>query len=156
VRTPKALSIIQEGMKNMEINVNNIPITKIIQSQKGVIDVKRSQLSYRLYLAKQDGLRVPTKRIQLDNKIGFFKRQEVELKDIMQKMSKNVFLINRRGNLFDTENFRREMKPNLKKLKIQQTIEFVIAYKSPTLVLNKMKKLLCRNSLNSIPKIDKN
>jgi len=92
VRSPEILTLIHEGMEKGEINFNKISVERLIQSQAGVLELKRKQLSYHLYLAKQKGLKVPEKRVHAEEKIGILKRREIKLKNIMQKESKELFL----------------------------------------------------------------
>ena len=79
VRTPFINDLILKGSKEKQINIDKIPIKKVIESQQGVIDLKQKSLSYRLYLAKKNGLKAPIKRVEMSNKINLFKKQEIKI-----------------------------------------------------------------------------
>jgi coenzyme F420-reducing hydrogenase beta subunit len=138
VRSAFVNNIFSDGIGSNQINADNIPINKIVQSQAGVIDLKRTQLSYRLYLAKKNGLKIPLKRVKATYTIRIFARREVEIKHDMQWLSKKCFNLNYQCNSFNIISFKNKMQPYLKKIKLQQLVKF--AYNLPSLVMKKMKK----------------
>lgn len=138
VRSPFVNDIVSDGINSSQINADTISIDKVIKSQAGVIDLKRTQLSYRLYLAQKNGLKTTSKRVEATRTIGNFARVEVEMKYDMQRLSKNYFNLNYQYNLFNIASFKNKMQPYLKKIKLQQLIK--LAYNLPSLVIKKMKK----------------
>lgn len=118
VRSPLIDKLFLDGIKNEEINIENISINKVIQSQAGVIDLKRTQLSYRLYLAKKNGLKVPQKRVEASEKIGILKKQEIKIKARMQEKSKTIFLDCYINHILDSEMIIEKMNPELKRTKL--------------------------------------
>jgi len=114
VRSPEVLTLIQEGEEKGEITFNKISIEKVIQSQAGVVDLKRKQHSYRLYLAKQKGQNVPEKRVKASNDIRALKKREIKLKAKMQEKSKEMFLDCSHNNILDIKTFRAGMHPYIK------------------------------------------
>lgn len=117
LRSPEILAFIQEGTEKKEINVSKIPIENIIKSQIGVLDLKRNQLSYRLYLALQEGQKVPEKRVPPEEKVGVLKKREIKMKARMQKESKELFLNCFYDRVFDIKTFRDGMQPYVKQTK---------------------------------------
>ncbi|KKH48338.1 Coenzyme F420 hydrogenase/dehydrogenase, beta subunit C-terminal domain [Methanosarcina sp. 1.H.A.2.2] len=117
VRSPKVLNIIQEGIEKAEINVSKISVEKVIQSQAGVIELKRKQLSYRLYLAEQKGLKTPEKRVNASKDIGILKRREIKLKAKMQEESKQLFLGCYKDHALDIKTFRAGMNPYINQIR---------------------------------------
>ncbi|AKB76275.1 coenzyme F420-reducing hydrogenase subunit beta [Methanosarcina lacustris Z-7289] len=117
VRSPKVLDIIQEGIKKEEINVSKISVEKVIQSQAGVIELKRKQLSYRLYLAEQKGRKTPEKRVNASKDIGILKRREIKLKAKMQEESKQLFLGCYQDHTLNIKTFRDGMHPYIKQIR---------------------------------------
>jgi Coenzyme F420-reducing hydrogenase, beta subunit len=109
VRSPKILTVLLEGMEKGEINANKISGEKIIQSQAGVLELKRRQLSYHLNLAKQKGLKVPEKRVKASKDISILSKREIKLKDRMQKESKQLFLVYCQNNMLEIKKFRNRM-----------------------------------------------
>lgn len=117
VRSPEILDIIQKGIEKEEINVSKISIEKVIHSQAGIIELKRKQLSYRLYLAEQKKQKVPEKRVNASKTIGILKRRETILKSKMQEESKRFFLKYYQSHTLDIKTFRVEMYPYIKQIR---------------------------------------
>lgn len=111
VRSPEIQVIIQKGIEELEITTSEIPVKKVKQSQSGVLELKRKQLSYRLYLAKQKGLKVPEKRVNPSKDIGLLKKREIKLKTLMQEESKQLFLNYCQNQFVEGETFRSRMNP---------------------------------------------
>lgn len=88
VRNKEIYDILSIGKNNNEIKLDNIDAEKVIESQQGVIDVKRKKLSYRLALAEENDDFIPKKRVEASKNIDFFSKKEVEYKDRMQRKSK--------------------------------------------------------------------
>ncbi len=125
VRSKLMQEITSYGVKSNNITVNEIPIDKVIRSQLGVIDVKRRQLAYRLYMAHKEGLKTPSKRIEASNNIEFLKKKDVEIKDNMQKFSKDSFVGNFDGEVINLQKFQKNMKPLLYKARFWKLIKKV-------------------------------
>lgn len=116
VRSPEVLDIIQKGIGKAEIKVSKISVEKVIQSQAGVIDVKRKQHSYLSYLTEQKGQKAPKKRVKMRSNIGILKKREVKLKARMQEESKELFLGCYQNHMLDIETFRAGMYPYIKQI----------------------------------------
>ncbi|KKG94041.1 Coenzyme F420 hydrogenase/dehydrogenase, beta subunit C-terminal domain [Methanosarcina mazei] len=114
VRLPKILAYIQKGVEKKEIKVSEISVEKVIQSQAGVLDVKREQLSYRLNLARQKKRKTLEKRVKTRSDIGILKKREVRLKIRMQEESKELFLEYYQNYTLDIKTFRDRMHPYIK------------------------------------------
>lgn len=114
VRSSEILAFIQEGMEKKEINANKIPIKKLIESQAGVLSLKRNQLSYRLYIALKEGQKAPEKRVPPEEKIGVLKKREIKLKAKMQKKSKELFLRCFHNMNLNVKTFKVGMQPHIK------------------------------------------
>lgn len=140
VRTPFINDLILKGNKENQIDIDNIPMKKVIESQQGVIDFKQKLLAYRLYLAKKNGLKVPVKRVEMSNKINLFKKQEIKVKCEMQKASKNLFIANYEDNILNIMIFRNGMRMYLQKMEFQKWVIRIIT--SPFFVINKFKQIL--------------
>lgn len=117
VRSLEVQDIIQKGIEKAEINVNKISVEKVIQSQAGIIEYKRKQLSYRLYLAEQKERKTPEKRVEARNDIGILKKREVRLKIRMQEESKELFLGYYQNHTLDIKTFRDGMHPYIKQIR---------------------------------------
>ncbi|MGB9940823.1 Coenzyme F420 hydrogenase/dehydrogenase, beta subunit C-terminal domain [Methanosarcina sp.] len=137
VRSPEILAIIQEGMEEQEISISKIPIERVVKSQMGVLDLKRNQLSRRLYVALQEGQKVPEKRIHAGEKIGLLKRREIKLKTRMQKESKELFLDCCENRVLDVKIFRDGMQPYIEQTKQLKLIE---KFTFPIQVIKKLAK----------------
>ncbi|KKH29921.1 4Fe-4S ferredoxin [Methanosarcina mazei] len=117
VRSPKILDIIQKGIEKAEINVSKISVEKVIQSQAGVIELKRKQLSYRLYLAEQKEQNIPEKRVNASKAIGTLIKREIKLKAKMQEESKQLFLRYCQNHTLDIKTFKVKMYPHIKQIR---------------------------------------
>lgn len=117
VRSPEILAFIQEGMEKKEIKVSKISVEIVTKSQAGVLDVKRKQLSYRLYLTEQKKRKTPEKRVEMRNDIGILKKREVRLKIRMQEESKELFLEHYQNHTLDIKTFRTGMHPYIKQIR---------------------------------------
>lgn len=137
VRSSKILDIIQKGVEKAEINVSKISVEKVIQSQAGVIELKRKQLSYRLYLAQQKGLKVPEKRVYPSKDIELLKKREIKLKAIMQEKSKQLFLDYCQNQPMDVKNFRSRMKPCIRQA---NQLRLLGKFTLPMLAIRKIRK----------------
>jgi len=80
VRSPLVREALKEG-----IALAPIPVERLIQSQAGVVAVKREHLAYRLHL---NGERAPEKRVVPARPKNPILRQEIAVKDRMQEFSR--------------------------------------------------------------------
>ena len=118
-RHDKIDKIISEAIAKKNLGGEKIDIGKVIESQQGVLDVKRDKLSYRLHLAEEEGLRVPKKRVKPSSKLNFFVKKEIELKREMQRESKRLVEENEK---VDIEKLNEVMVPLLTRTKTMQKI----------------------------------
>ena len=91
VRSQLAQDLIDRGIKDSEINLDPISIEKVIESQAGVIDIKRQHLAYQLYLGHQKGLKIPEKTGRTTKLSSPFLRQGNFLKNQMQVLSREIW-----------------------------------------------------------------
>jgi len=141
VRSPLINKLFSNSIKNEGINIESISINKVIQSQAGVIDLKRTQLSYRLYLARKNGFKIPVKRVQATNNLGIFKKQEIKIKTEAQKESKKLFVDNSKNYGFNIEIFRNGMNPYIKKNQMLRRIQILML---PIRIIKKTKNKLVK------------
>lgn len=66
VRHPDLLQLLTEGAQTGSCHIEPIPLPAVIDSQKGVIDIKRKLLGARLYAADLHGQKKPNKRFPPD------------------------------------------------------------------------------------------
>jgi coenzyme F420-reducing hydrogenase beta subunit len=91
-RSPDLERILVEAGHANRIHLENLEITPIIQSQEGVLRIKREQLAYRLCFAeKETGVRV-TKRVPPGDGLDFIEKKEVRLRDRIQKKCVGEYL----------------------------------------------------------------
>lgn len=125
VRSQYIYDILVKNHEEKKLEISTIPINKVVQSQAGVVDIKRAQLSYRLYLAKKDSSKVPFSRIKSNNKIGFLKIWDIRTKNEMQLLSKDLFLLGTQDNLSRCYFLKKEMRTYLLSAKIQKMITLI-------------------------------
>ncbi len=108
-RSPIVSNLLGRGRKEKKIVIEDISLGKVIQAQLGVLNIKRNQLAYRLYWAKQSGLLILTKRVAPSRKIGFLSKKEIKLKEKMQDISRELFLKRYHSGKMDVKAFSEEM-----------------------------------------------
>jgi hypothetical protein len=109
-------------------SLDPIPIDRIVQSQAGVLAVKRQHLAYRLYI---NGEKAPKKRIAPEKRRNPFLQQEVVLKERMQALSRDLWICGEK----DGARLRKAMGPDLKRLTAMRQIAKIIAFPLITLRL---------------------
>lgn len=96
-RNPLLSELMQESRN---ANIEQIPIEKAIQSQKGVVDQKRRQTSVRLALARKKGRAIPKKRVSPDLKAAsFFDRKNIELKMLFSDVSGDIWVKSQKNKI---------------------------------------------------------
>ena len=120
VRSPQVEEIIKRGQG---VHIKPIPVERVVQSQAGVVAVKRRHLAYRLHLCQVKGQTVPKKRVTPEGPKNPFLRQEIVLKERMRSMSRDLWNAEKR----DGERLREAMGPHLRRLWVERQIARVIA-----------------------------
>ena len=123
VRSPLVREVLERGQG---ARLDPIPVERVVQSQVGVVAVKREHLAYRLYL---DGEGVPEKRVAPGRPKNPFLRQEVVLKERMRALSRDLWGAGER----DGERFRAAMGPDLGRLAVERQISKIITFPVRTL-----------------------
>ncbi|HQK56304.1 MAG TPA: Coenzyme F420 hydrogenase/dehydrogenase, beta subunit C-terminal domain [Methanolinea sp.] len=103
------------------LTLDSISIKKIIKSQAGVISVKSRHLAYRLYLDEKRGSRLLNKRIDAKRMQNPILRQEIILKERMQRDSKKKWVKYRP----DTKYFQKTMQLNLRRLHRMKSVTLI-------------------------------
>lgn len=109
-RSPIIDDVMNKGISDSQIIAADIPVEKIIESQDGVLNIKKRELAYRLYCAEQNGLQVPAKRVDSSKSMAFYIRKLIGLRDNMQYLSKRLFLKHYTQHGLDLEAFQKEMR----------------------------------------------
>ena len=123
VRSPAVREVLERGQG---ARLDPIPVERVVQSQGGVVAVKREHLAYRLYLDQQG---VPEKRVAPGRPLNPFLRQEVVLKERMRALSCELWGAGDR----DSERLRATMGPDLGRLKVERQISKIIMFPVRTL-----------------------
>ena len=118
-RSPAVREVLERGQG---IRLDPIPVERVVQSQGGVVAIKRRHLAYRLYL---DGEGVPGKRVAPGRLRDPFLRQEVVLKDKMQGLSRELWK--------DGERLREAVGPDLQRLAAGRQMSRIIMFPVRTL-----------------------
>ncbi len=91
VRHQNLLPILDEGVRSGTCHLESIPISKIVESQRGVVEKKRLLLGARLFAATLKGQHIPIKRISPDKNAYKQHRKKVEMQLAIQQASKNLW-----------------------------------------------------------------
>lgn len=123
VRSPAVRGVLERGQG---VRLDPIPIERVVQSQGGVVTVKREHLAYRLYL---DGEGVSEKRVAPGRPKNPFLRQEVVLEERMRALSRELWGTGER----DGEGLGEAMGPDLGQLAVERQISKIIMFPVRTL-----------------------
>jgi len=133
-------NLLEAGRKEKQISIQDISIGKVVQAQSGVLNIKRNQLAYRLYRAKQSGLHSPAKRVAPSRNIGYLMKKEIELKDKMQTISKSMFLAYYDNDHLEVKAFSEELNPFVNELRKWNRIGYILHL--PIRAIRKAKSIL--------------
>jgi len=122
VRSPAVREVLERGQG---ASLDPIPVERVIQSQAGVVAVKRQHLAYRLYLDRD----VPEKRVVSERPKSPFLRQEVVLKERMRVLSRDLWSAGER----DGKHLREAMGQDLRRLTAGRQISKIITFPVRTL-----------------------
>lgn len=106
VRSPAVQELVERGQG---ICLEPTPVERMVQSQAGVVAVKRQHLAYRLYLDPRGG---PGKRVAPARPKTPFLRQGIILKERMRVASRDLWIIGGQ----DGERLRKAMRADMVKL----------------------------------------
>jgi coenzyme F420 hydrogenase subunit beta len=118
VRSPAMREMVERGQG---ASLDPVPVERVIQSQAGVVVVKRQHLAYRLYLDRQG---VPEKRVAPARPKNPLLRQEVVLKERMRVASRDRWGAGEQ----DAEHLREVMGPDLRRLGAGRQISKIITF----------------------------
>lgn len=130
VRSPAVREVIERGQG---VHLDPIPIVQVVQSQAGVVAVKRRYLAYQLYLDQEQGQAVPKKRVA-PARPKIFLQQEITLKEQMRVSSRELW-----STLYDAKRLREVLQPELKRLATWRRISMTITL--PVKILQYIRKL---------------
>ncbi|PKL61466.1 MAG: 4Fe-4S ferredoxin [Methanomicrobiales archaeon HGW-Methanomicrobiales-2] len=123
VRSQAMREMVERGQG---ISLDPIPVERVIQSQAGVVAIKRQHLACRLYLDPQG---VPEKRVAPERPKNPFLRQEVVLKERMRVLSRDRWGAGER----DGKHLREAMGQDLRRLTAGRQISKIITFPVRTL-----------------------
>lgn len=123
VRSPAVREVLERGQGAC---LEPIPVERVVQSQGGVVAIKRQHLAYRLYL---DWEGAPEKRVAPERPKNPFLRQEVVLKERMRVASRDRWGAGEQ----DAEHLREAMGADLRRLGAGRQISKIITFPVRTL-----------------------
>jgi len=123
VRSAAVREVVERGQG---ISLDPIPVERVVQSQSGVVAVKRQHLAYRLYLDREG---VPEKRVAPARPKNPLLWQEVVLKERMRVASRDRWGAGEQ----DAEHLREAMGPDLRRLGAERQISKIITFPVRTL-----------------------
>jgi coenzyme F420 hydrogenase subunit beta len=116
VRSDQTQNIIIDGIKSEEINLQIIPVQKIIKSQPAGIEEKRVNLAYRLYLNTCAESASPQKRIKPKEITNPFLKRKLVLRNQMQLSSRTFWAEQTGHTISEVKKFRNHMNCYLAQL----------------------------------------
>lgn len=127
VRSPFVEKAIVE--RGEETSLDAIPVERIVQSQEGVLAIKRQHLAYRLYLDQKNGHGMPKKRVALMRQRDPLLQREIILKERMRVNSRNL----RAVDMPEAKRIHEAMRPTLMQLATDRQIAKIITFPVRTL-----------------------
>jgi coenzyme F420 hydrogenase subunit beta len=118
VRSQAMREMVERGQG---ISLDPIPVERVIQSQAGVVAIKRQHLAYRMYLDREGA---PKKRVVPERPKNPFLRQEVVLKERMRVLSRDRWGAGER----DGKHLREAMGQDLRRLTAGRQISKIITF----------------------------
>mgnify|MGYP000937817459 CR=1 FL=1 len=126
VRSPLVQEVIEQRYR---IDIKPISVERVVQSQAGVVAIKREHLAHRLYLDQHENKKSPRKRVTPMRSKNSFLRLEVAMKEQMRIMSRDLWA----AGLTEPEGFRESMNPQLKRLARRRRLSYAITFPLKTL-----------------------
>lgn len=123
VRSQAMREMVERGQG---ISLDPIPVERVIQSQAGVVAIKRQHLAYRMYLDREGA---PKKRVAPARPKNPLLQQEVVLKERMRVLSRDLWSAGER----DGKHLREAMGPDLRRLGAGRQISKIITFPVRTL-----------------------
>jgi len=118
VRSRLVQDVIDHGIIDGEVRLDPMPIEKVLQSHAGLIDIKRRNLAYQLYLGHKQGSVLPRKRVAPTKLNSPFLREKISLENQMQRVSREKWNPKEQ----DAERFNAVMRPYMVRLMIREQI----------------------------------
>jgi len=138
VRSQMVQDVIDQGINDDELHLDPIFIERVLQSQKGVIDIKRRNLAYQLYLGHQQGFTMPKKRVAAAKIRNLFLRQRIFLRNQMQRVSREMW----NPQEPDIQRFNATMRPYMRRLMITEQLHAkLLVFPRMIIQFNKKKDL---------------
>lgn len=126
IRSRQAFDLFLKGIRDNCVDINPVAIDLVIQSQAGVVSVKREQLAYRLFRSNQIGVRTPKKRVPMQSTRDPLLRREIILKDKMQQKCKKYLSASSGIGPSDPGMPPEVLKADLYKIRLLQTVTALI------------------------------
>lgn len=119
VRTRLVQDVIDNGINNGEVRLDPVSVGTVIQSHAGLIDIKRRNLAYQLYLGHNLGYTLPKKRVAPTKLSSPFLQEKISLENQMQKVSREIWDPKEQ----DAELFNAVIRPYVLRLMIREQIQ---------------------------------
>ncbi|PKL70600.1 MAG: 4Fe-4S ferredoxin [Methanomicrobiales archaeon HGW-Methanomicrobiales-1] len=140
VRSQRALEIFQGAIMNHAINVDEISIGDVVQSQEGVIAVKRDHLSYHLYLLNKNGITPLKKRVDMGKKMNPFILKIIRLKEKMRITTRCYPAAVNGNEVFNSEMLRKSMNHYINQIHLLQKFSSGVTF--PIRIIYRFKEYL--------------
>lgn len=128
IRNPEIQKLFEEGHATNELILTPIAVERVIQSQAGVVSLKRKALGDRLAWQIKKKLPVVHKRVK-PSKLTFLNSLGITIEHAVIKQSKVIFIEQKNKGIFSLDEFQTRMK------KTTQSYKFI--YK----VIRKLKRI---------------
>lgn len=120
-RSPLIQDLISRGVQEGNLWVDPVSVQDVISSQAEVVDFKRCNLSYRLYLTQKNDQKKLKKRVAIEKPKNFLMWGEVILKEHVRASVRNLWIVNH-----NTEYLKKKMWLSMRLLVLRRKLIRVI------------------------------
>lgn len=98
VRNEEIYKLIEKGIKTNKLHLDEISLSDVTRSQKGLIHHYKDEIGFRLYKEKNKGNWIPATRSLPSNKIPYLRKLTQELRILIAKKSQKEYQISLKYN----------------------------------------------------------
>jgi len=124
-RSSEVEKMLNLNLQSNKVSLEKIDIIPLIMSKKGVIDSKKKDIAFRLYINRSKLEIIPKKRIDPKFSFNLLKIWRIQIITSMQEKSRN-FVPNPAYSMNDVHNLKKEMKKDLIQIRILRFLSFPV------------------------------
>lgn len=140
IRSLEIDRIFVDAKEGGQIQLNKILMGRLIDSQSGVLKVKRDYLAYRLFCAQKEDRKCLLKRILPSNTLSFFEKKGVLIRNRIQKRSREELIKMKTNGVVDVARMFFVLKLDLMELNFWNKCQIFFGF--PVKVLSRIQRTI--------------